>query len=60
MNQYYYIYGLMGLTSSFTFTKNKSRWIIFTEQEKIKFEKNNILPYGITRRGIFINVNKFH
>jgi len=60
MNQYYYIYNSMGLTSSFNFTRNQSRWIIFTEQEKINYEKNNIMPYDITRKGIFINVNKFH
>jgi len=60
MNQYYYIYGLMGLTSSSTYTKNINRWIRFSEEEKIKFEKNNILPYGVTKKGIFINVNKFH
>ena len=60
MNQYYYICGLMGLTSSFTFTKNINRWIKFTEEEKIKYEKNKILPYGVKKQGLFINVNKFH
>lgn len=58
-NQYYYIAGNLGMTSSGSFTKDKSRWIIFNSLEKEKFEINKIKPYSSTKNGIFININKF-
>jgi hypothetical protein len=53
---YYYISGFtstMGMTSSGSFTRDRSRWITFTENEI------HIRPYGATKTGIFISCDKF-
>jgi hypothetical protein len=52
---YYYISGLMGMTSNGSFTKDKSRWITFTEEES----KRIIKPYAATKAGLYISCNKF-
>jgi len=51
--KYYYINGNMGITSSGSFTKDKTRWITFTENEIYN------RPYNSTKQGVFININKF-
>jgi hypothetical protein len=57
--KYYYIRGIMGLTSSGSFSREKSRWIIFTEDEYQRFNNADTRPYGTTKKGIFINTDKF-
>lgn len=49
----------MGLTGSGSFTRDRSRWIIFTEDEYQRFNNTDTRPYGATKRGVFINTDKF-
>lgn len=56
---YYYISGTSGMTSNGKFTKDKTRWIAFTEDEKQQIETNKAKPYGATKWGVFILTSKF-
>ena len=58
-NKYFYIYGTMGMTSSGSFTRDNTRWIIFDEDDKIRIESLNGKPYGASKQGIFIDVLKY-
>ena len=57
MKQYYYISGVMGLTSSMTFSRDKNRWITFSQAEVNSIGLDR--PYGVTKTGIFILVEKY-
>jgi hypothetical protein len=57
MKNFYYISGNMGLTSSGSFTRDKSRWINFNQEEVNNIGNNR--PYGATKTGVFVDVNKF-
>ena len=57
MNQYYYISGNMGMTSSGSFSRDRSIWIIFSQNDINTLQ--NKKPYGATKKGMFININKF-
>ena len=54
---YYYISGQLGLTANGgIFTKDRSRWMAFTEEEKNRIEEKNIKPYGVRKkRGTFVS-----
>jgi len=54
---FYYLRGNMGLKSSGEFTKDKSRWMIFTTDDVIRIGDN--LPYVADKKGIFVNTQKF-
>ena len=54
---FYYIYGNMGMTSSGSFTRDRSRWIMFTQNEVQQIGNNR--PYSATKQGAFIAVEKF-
>lgn len=59
---YFYISGNMGMKSNGSFTRNRSKWITFTESEKdfilnATFRVNK--PYGATKQGLFISTDKF-
>lgn len=55
MKCYYYIHGNMGMTSNGSFTRDKSRWVIFDEAEV----KRIVKPYGATKNGLFVECDKF-
>ena len=57
MKYYYYISGLMGMTSSGSFTRDRSRWIVSDENEVNRIGNNR--PYGATKRGQWVEVVKF-
>jgi hypothetical protein len=50
---YYYVSGIMGMTSSGSFTRDRSKWITFTENEA------HGRPYGATKTGVYIPCNKY-
>ena len=54
MQKYYYISGNMGMTSSGLFSRDKTRWMLFTQDEKERFETSGIIPYSASRKGIFV------
>jgi hypothetical protein len=56
MKTFYYISGLVGMTSSGSFTHDRSRWIVFTEEEIFRIQAK---PYGAKKKGIFIETSKF-
>ena len=57
---YYYISGNKGMKASGSFTSDKSSWITFTQDDKESIEDSpGGRPYGATKMGKFINVNKF-
>lgn len=59
-NKYYYIStGNIGMKSNGSFSRDKSVWLIFDQEEKERIEQKNIKPYGATKQGVFININKF-
>lgn len=57
MKYYYYVSGIMGMTSSGSFSRDKSKWIIFNQNEIDTMGNNK--PYGATKRGAFILTSKF-
>jgi len=57
MNQYYYISGNMGMTSSGSFSRDRSRWIIFSQNDINTLQ--NKKPYGSMKQGFIININKY-
>ena len=54
MEYFYYISGNMGMTSSGSFSRDKSKWIMFNQNEI-----GSIRPYGATKQGCFINIKKY-
>jgi len=52
---YYYISGQFGITSSGSFTKDRSKWITFTQIEVDRITR----PYGATKNGKFVMTTKF-
>lgn len=56
MKTYIYCIKNKALSNS-GFTAKNSKWILFSEQEKTKFETENLLPYGAFRQGIFVEFN---
>jgi len=56
---YYYIFGNMGMTSSGSFSKDKTRWIMFEQSEKDWLESTGRKPYSASRAGMFISVTKY-
>lgn len=54
--KYHYINGNMGMTSSGSFTRDSSRWIMFNEAEARRMVAGGIKPWGATRLGIFVDV----
>ena len=53
-SMYYYVSGSMGMTSNGSFTKDKSRWIRFTELDKERYQSSGSKPYGATKRGTWV------
>ncbi len=48
-------YGKLGLTSSLTFTKDRLRWMAFTQEEVERIIKSPLgKPYGVTKLGRFV------
>jgi hypothetical protein len=58
MKYYYYVNNNKGMSSSGSFTSDKTRWIIFEESEKIYLESVERKPYSATKKGIFVEVTK--
>jgi hypothetical protein len=54
MKSFFYIRGKLGLNYSGNFVDNRSKWIKFTEEEKIKGKPKEALKFGA-----FVEVNKF-
>ena len=52
MQTYIYMVKNKALSNS-GFTSKINKWILFSESEKIKFETENLLPYGAFRKGVF-------
>jgi hypothetical protein len=57
MKNFYYVYGNMGMTSSGSFSRDKSRWIEFSENDVKSLEGKK--PYGATKTGLFIETSKY-
>jgi hypothetical protein len=57
-SQYYYLNGNMGMTSSGSFTSDKTRWMKFGQDEKDRMEQYNTKPYGATRKGVWYKINE--
>ena len=51
---YYYIAGAMGMTASGSFTRDKSRWILFCQDDVARLDGQR--PYGATKAGVFVPV----
>lgn len=51
---YHYVYGELGMTRNGSFTKEKRDWMLFGRDEALPMLSKNILPYGATKRGVFI------
>lgn len=51
---YHYVYGELGMTRNGSFTKEKRDWMTFGRDEALPMLSGNILPYGATRRGVFV------
>lgn len=49
---WHYVSGVMGMTSSGSFTRDRRRWITFTEHDRLSLEGRR--PYGATKRGVFV------
>ena len=56
MEMYYYISGKMGMKSNGSFTKNKSQWIVFYQNEVDKIGDKK--PYSATKKGVFVKCKK--
>lgn len=59
MENYYFIKAcktLMGITHSTAFSRDKTRWIMFTPNEKERLE---MMDKPLWKNGTFINVKKF-
>jgi len=56
-NKYFYIYGNMGMSSSGSFTRDKNRWMTFSQIEVNQMENN--IPYGATKIGLFVLTDKY-
>jgi len=56
-DSFHYSTGNMGMTSSGSFTSDKSRWITFTREEALSMDSRNIKPAYATKRGIFVGAN---
>jgi hypothetical protein len=56
---YVYVKGKMGMTASGSFTKDQSKWMKFTQTEVNGYRSVNAKPYGATKRGEFIHVDKY-
>lgn len=50
---FYYVSGTMGMRSNGSFTRDRSRWITFTETEA------HGRPYGSTRVGAFVPTERY-
>ena len=59
MSLYYYASGPFGMTASGSFTKNRSRWMLFTANEKNTMEQQGKKPYGATKNGAFVPTEKY-
>lgn len=57
MPKYYYIRGKMGMTSNGSFTRDKNRWITFNKNDVMRIGNNK--PYAATKKGLFVDCNKF-
>jgi len=55
---YYYISGQSGMKANGSFTKDKSKWITFDNEEKRRIEDGG-KPYGATKVGAFVKTDKF-
>ena len=55
MENYYYVSGKMGMTSSGSFSRDKSRWVKFTKNEAETIKK----PYGATKTGRYVRSNLY-
>lgn len=53
-SSYYYVYGDLGMTRNGSFTKEKRDWMMFGHDEALPMLSKNILPYGATKRGVFV------
>lgn len=51
---YYYVHGELGMQRNGSFTKEKQDWMVFTRDEALPMMRNNIMPYGATKRGVFV------
>ena len=58
MTYYYYISGLMGMSGSGSFTRDKSRWMLFSAAEVERMTDGCIKPYGATKKGVFVIANQ--
>lgn len=53
-SRYYYVYGEFGMRHDGSFTKEKQDWMAFTRDEALPMLSKNTMPYGATKRGVFI------
>lgn len=58
MKLYYYISGTMGMKSNGSFTRDKSQWMTFTEDDVQRCGYSG-KPYGATKLGLFISTEKY-
>lgn len=53
-SNYYYVYGELGMRNNGSFTKENQDWMTFTRDEALPMLSKNIMPYGATKRGVFV------
>lgn len=54
--RYYYINGTMGMKSHGSFTRDKSKWVTFSQSEMESITSTGRRPYGSTKDGVFVEV----
>ena len=54
---FYYVNGRMGMKSNGSFTADKTKWVIFDQDEAQRFSGKRL--YSATKAGVFVDTNTF-
>jgi len=54
---YHYVNGDLGMMPSGSFTRDKSRWMAFDNDDPGYFAETGLKPYGATRWGVFVDTD---
>jgi hypothetical protein len=57
MRTYVYCRNKKGLSNS-GYTGKPERWILFTEDDKKRFESSGVIPYGTNKPGTFTELKQ--
>jgi hypothetical protein len=56
---YYYVKGKMGMTRAGSFTKDRSAWTVFAQEEVEYFGATGYTPYGTAVAGRFVSTDRY-